>query len=337
MTTGNELDGPTRLADVLPGLMVSIALTNERPEHIPLFLTWHDDDVVVMENNLTRKGVWALDPNRAPGEEVLRIEIEDVVGSLVMESSMGRLSTTEMELLTWLFGQWHRGEQVEEPWVRTSLRAISEAFATEWGGSRAHFIKEMLRRLHRVRFEAEVYDAKAGKKVTRMFNILDYVAITEPTEEHRLGRWTDENAPVVIKIGEFIHQQLRLGHYHRYSWRVLRGQLKTPLAKRLFLFVDGQRGWHVPEGWLYERKLDDRLFQTLGMSDTNRWRSIRRLRAALDEIRAVEPRYLRLELLADADGGLKLSRLKRDAGGPSRDGDASSPDPQFSGAPLDSD
>ena len=316
MSRTADSGGPTSIGDelraALPELLASIKVVDERPEHVRLELAWRDDDVVLMENNLQRKGVWALNPDRTPVQDVLRFETEDVVGTLVMESSMGRLSTTEMELLTWIFGQWHRREEVDEPWVRTSLRAINEAFATQWGGSRAQFIKEMLRRLHRVRFEAEVYDAKRGKKVTRMFNILDYVEISEASPENRLGRWTAENAPVVLKIGEFIHQQLRLGQYHRYSWRTLRGQLKTPLAKRLFIFLDGQRGRRVREGWLYERRLDDRLLETLGIRDTNRPRSIARIRTALAEIHTIEPRYLRLELQPDAEGGLKVTRLKRD-------------------------
>src|ERR1017187_95215 len=133
MSRTADSGGSTPIGDeiraAIPGLMASLTVVDERPEHVRLQLAWRDDDVVLMENNLQRKGVWSLNPDRAPVQDVLRFETEDVVGTLVMESSMGRLSTTEMELLTWIFGQWHRREEVDEPWVRTSPRAINEAVA----------------------------------------------------------------------------------------------------------------------------------------------------------------------------------------------------------------
>jgi hypothetical protein len=51
----------------------------------------------VMENNLSRKGIWAVEPDRQRLE--WRYETEDIVGSLTMEMTLGRLSTFEMELV----------------------------------------------------------------------------------------------------------------------------------------------------------------------------------------------------------------------------------------------
>jgi hypothetical protein len=107
-----------------------------------------DPQHAIVENNLARKGVWSTDPDRSSGptRDVMRIETEDVVGQLIMESSMGRLSTTEMELVSWVFARW-MGQRVRtDAFVHTSLREIAEAFETVWGGSRSRFIKDMLRR-----------------------------------------------------------------------------------------------------------------------------------------------------------------------------------------------
>jgi hypothetical protein len=54
----------------------------------------------VLENNLTRKGIWATDGGRRPKQtetvhqEVLTFETEDIVGRLVMESSLGQLTVS---------------------------------------------------------------------------------------------------------------------------------------------------------------------------------------------------------------------------------------------------
>jgi hypothetical protein len=78
---------------------------------------------------------------------------------------------------------------------------------------------------------------------------------------------------------------------------VLRGALKTPLAKRLYVLLDGQRGRETSQGWLYEHTVDEKLLSSLGVRDRNLSRVRTSLRSACDEIKDAEPqRYLRCEV-----------------------------------------
>ncbi len=323
------MNEPTLLADLIstiPGIdaLTAVHVADERLAHERV-----DPQHAIVENNLARKGVWATDPDRSDGptRDVLRIETDDVVGHLIMESSMGRLSTTEMELVSWVFARWMGQRERKDAFVHTSLREIAEAFETVWGGSRARFIKDMIRRIHGVRFDAEVQetvtDKKTGKpvtkKTTKLFNIFDYVDIIEYKDEmSRAGgpRQSGEGT-VRIKIGEFMHQQLLAGQYRRYDWHILRQRLRSPLAKRLYVYIDSHRGRKVEGGLLYERTIDDQLLVTLGIRDRNRSRAIAKLRTACEQIQASEPTYKALEIRRSADGvNWVLSRLKEDNGTP---------------------
>ena len=96
-----------------------------------------------------------------------------------MESSLGRLSTTEMEMVSWIMAQWERQENPDDAWVHCSLKGLADAFGVRWSGSRAAFIKQGLERLHAVRFKAEVWNHKEGKLKTELFGIFDRVTIVE--------------------------------------------------------------------------------------------------------------------------------------------------------------
>jgi hypothetical protein len=235
-----------------------------------------------------------------------------------MESSLGRLSTTEMEMVSWIMAQRERQENPDDPWVHCSLKGLADAFGVTWSGSRAAFTKEGLERLHAVRFKAEVWNQKEGKLKTELFGIFDRVSIVERKDGY-LARWSVSagNAPVKIKLGDFLHQ-LRLGQFHRYAWHVLRGKLESPLAKRLYIFLDAQRGTETPAGWLYEVRVTQGLFASLGIRDRNISRARTRLRDACAELLGADPSYKELHLREGADGGWVLRRVTTRPGGPQR-------------------
>jgi hypothetical protein len=116
-------------------------------------------------------------------------------------------------------------------------------------------------------------------------------------------------APVRVRLNEFIHQQLQAGQYRRYAWQILRGALRTPLAKRLYVFLDGQKGRETPEGFLYEHAINEQLLATLGIRDRNLSRVRSTMRAACAEIAAAERRYARCEVRESSTGWL-LSTLR---------------------------
>lgn len=306
-------DEPTVIADLLPAIAASI----QSSQGIHRTVTISGPKHVILENNLTRKGIWSADASRDPHQSELVFETEDIVGKLVMESSLGRLSTAEMEMVSWIMAQWERQENPDDPWVHCSLKGLADAFGVTWSGRRAAFIKEGLERLHAVRFKAEVWNHREGKLKTELFGIFDRVSIVERKDSYS-ARWSVEagNAPVKIKIGDFLHQQLKLGQFHRYAWQVLRGKLQSPLAKRLYIFLDAQRGTQIPAGWLYEVRVDQDLFASLGIRDRNISRARTRLREACGELLAADSSYLELHVREGSNGGWVLRRLKARPRGP---------------------
>jgi hypothetical protein len=320
-------DGPS-LGDLLPAIAASI----QSSQGVHRTISVSAPKTVILENNLTRKGIWSADASRDPHQAEIVFETDDIVGKLVMESSLGRLSTTEMEMVSWIMAQWERQENPDDPWVHCSLKGLADAFGVTWSGSRAAFIKEGLERLHAVRFKAEVWNHKEGKLKTELFGIFDRVSIVERKDGYS-ARWSVSagNAPVKIKLGDFLHQQLKLGQFHRYAWHVLRGKLKSPLAKRLYIFLDAQRGTETSAGWLYEVRVTPGLFASLGIRDRNISRARTRLRDACAELHGADPTYTALHLREGADGGWVLRRLKTRPGGPQRVIDAPASQPAVVG------
>lgn len=292
-------DTAARIGDILPDLPALATLTIERAQHRQIRID--AGRYAVLENNLGRKGIWAPDGGRggplevAPHQEVFRFETDDIVGHLIMESSLGRLSVFEMEVVCWVQAKWVVAQNPDDPAVQFHLAELAREFGVQWGGSRAAFLKEALRKLDRVRFTAEVWSQKAGCLVTEHFGIFDRITIVE-RKRQRDGP-TTAPVPVRARFSEFMHDQLRAGQYRRYSWQVLRGALRTPLAKRLYVLLDGQRGRETPQGWLYEHGVDSKLLSSLGVRDRNMSRVRTSLRSACKEIRDAEPeRYVRCEL-----------------------------------------
>ena len=224
-------DTPVHIGELLPAVAMSLDLERAADRKIRV----DSSKYAVLENNLTRKGIWATDGGRRPKltetvhQEVLTFETEDIVGRLVMESSLGQLTVFEMELVSWIMAKWVQKEVPESPTVEFFEAELAREFGVQWGGSRAKFQKEALRKLDRVRFTAEVWSEKTKTLVTEHFGIFDRITIVE-RKKSRAGP-AIRPVPIRARFGEFIHEQLKAGQYRRYSWQVLRGALKTPLAK----------------------------------------------------------------------------------------------------------
>jgi hypothetical protein len=172
-------DTPVRIGELLPAVAMSLDLERAADRQIRV----DSSKYAVLENNLTRKGIWATDGGRRPKltetvhQEVLTFETEDIVGRLVMESSLGQLSVFEMELVSWIMAKWVQKEAPDSPTVEFFEAELAREFGVQWGGSRAKFQKEALRKLDRVRFTAEVWSEKSKTLVTEHFGIFDRITI----------------------------------------------------------------------------------------------------------------------------------------------------------------
>lgn len=303
-------DSTIRLAELLPSAAAALSL--DVVDHRQLHLG--NNRYGVLENNLTRKGIWSTDGGRDRAssqntgqQEVFSFETDDVVGHLVMESSLGRLTVHEMETVSWILAKWVERESPEDPTIEFTLAELARDFGVQWGGSRAKFTKDVLRRLDRVRFTAEVWSHAHQTLVTEHFGIFDRVQIVERKKTRQAP--THGPAPVRVRLNEFIHQQLQAGQYRRYAWQILRGALTTPLAKRLYVFLDGQKGRLTPEGFLYEHAITEQLLATLGIRDRNLSRVRSTMRTACSEIATAERRYTRCEV-RESNTGWVLSTLR---------------------------
>jgi len=288
-------EGPVRIGHLLPNFeqrlaeMVTKAAVVIEPDEVHLELTTQqakqrDLPVIsaLMENNLARKGVWANDPDRKTME--YRYQTEDVIGSLTVEYSLGQLSTFAMELVAWVLGRWSPTSQK----LRFSLRECSRDFDTAWSGQRGEFLKQALRRVAGTRFTGKVWYAASKKHVTTHFGIFDTVEIIERRDQ--VDGPSIEPGTVTITLSSFLVEQLTAQQFVRLDWSVLRGALKAPLARRLYVFLESQRGFK--DGTFYEITIDNQLMETLGSKDKANPRRFRaKLTKAGREIVEADPRY----------------------------------------------
>lgn len=103
------VDEPALIADLLPVFAATVRASHGIHCAVDLRGPQH----VTLENNLSGKGIWSADPARDPHQTELTFEADDIVGKLVMKSSLGQLSTTEMEIVSWMLaGSTVPGHQV---------------------------------------------------------------------------------------------------------------------------------------------------------------------------------------------------------------------------------
>ena len=256
-------------------------ITEQAKEHILPLISGRTP--ARLEYNLSRKGVWATDPNRKVME--FRYETEDIVGSLTVEYSLGELSTHEMQLVAWIMGRWRE----EGPAVEFSLRECAREFGVVWGGSRGRTITEALHRIDRTRFTGKVWDAATKKMMTRHFGIFDDVQILERKDSFDSEGVDLNSGAVRVTLSSFMHEQLKNNQFARLDWAVLRGGIRSALGRRLYAFLEGQKGF--AGGTFYEITVDAKLAHTLGSRDSNPDRFRARLRKAGEEVVAAADRY----------------------------------------------
>jgi hypothetical protein len=240
-----------------------------------------------MERNLARKGVWVTEPDRRQLE--WRYTTEDVVGSLTVEMSLGQLSTFEMELVAWVLGRW-QADRPADGRVTFSLRECAREFGTRWGGSRSEFLKEALRRIDRTRFTGRVWNASSRKHVMRHFGIFDEVETVDYRDSFDGPSF--EPGTVTVKLSGFLVDQLTANQLDKLNWAALRRGIKSPLGKRLYVFLRSQEGFPTADGLrFYENGIDRELTTTLGVRDVQVRRVRSKLTRAGQEIVAADDRY----------------------------------------------
>lgn len=256
----------------------------------------------LIENNLARKGVWSCEPNRSRQE--FRFAGEDVVGSLLVDYSIGQLSVADMRLVAWLLGRWRADEED----ITFTFRGCARDMGLTWGGSRDAAFRDQLTRIHRTRMTARVYNAITGKHQEVLFGILDLVEITD-----RRGSFdgTPEDASVRVRLSSFIADNLGAGHFVRLRWPIL-ASLRPDLAQRLYVYLESQKGFHRDGANMYEVTLDDRLQTSLGSGDRPRRFRVK-LATAGDRICAADPRYQAVSVRPGKTRGAYILSVRRAA------------------------
>ena len=303
----SSTDGPVALNALIPGFderlarVMQLADENRQLAEIEVVqdrTVDHRPPVIhraLMENNLARKSIWAVEPDRTQTEFVYTTE--DVVGSLTIEYSLGQLSTADMELVAWVLGHWRSGSAK----IRFALRDYGRACKVAWGGNKSERLKQAMHRVSRTRFTGRVWEQKTHRYTTRHFGIFDDVVIQERKDSFD-GPALREEGTVTITLSTFVVEQLESGQFFRLNWGILRQGLQNRLSRRLYVFLESQRGFKG--GTLYEIAIDAALIETLGSTDT---KNLPRFRAKLQkagaEIVHEDPRYTEV--------GVRASRTSR--------------------------
>jgi hypothetical protein len=238
------------------------------------------------ENNLSRKGIFHLQPDRAPGTRVGSSDFSDLVGKTSLTVPLGALGASEMDLIAWVMGRWERGSDV----VQFTLREASRAFGLSWNGQVGTRFKERLRRIMATTITGRVWDAKERKHTTTHFSVFDIVHIEERRDQ--LNRPASTPATVTIKFSDWLLSQLKAGQYSDFDWTTYRSKLTTPFTRRLYLLLESHNG--EEEGTVVRFPISRALGNTLGTSDavSNPTRFRRRLREAGDEITKAGIQYV---------------------------------------------
>ena len=261
----------------------------------------------VMENNLSRKGIWAVEPDRHRLE--WRYETEDIVGSLTMEMTLGRLSTFEMELVAWLLGRW---KDEGDGKIRFSLRECTREFGAKWSGQRAEFLREALDRIDGTRFRGTVWERATRRRKRDRFGIVDRIEYVDRSDS--VDGPSTEAAQVTVTLSSFMLEQLRTNQFKRLDWETLRQRIKSPLGKRLYVFLQGQDGFPLEaRSVYYEISIDNTLMETLGCRDRHARRLRVKLARAGREIMEADTRYQEVSIRPARTRGIHVLRMVRTA------------------------
>jgi hypothetical protein len=236
------------------------------------------------ENNLSRKAIFEMRTDRE-AERSGTVTRTDLVGKTTLTFTLGALGPMEMDVIAWTMGQWQRGYE----YVSFSLRELSRALGMSYYGGLAKDMKEALRRIKATTISGRVWDAKERKHTTTHFSIFDVVHIAERRRSED-GPAT-EPATVTVKLSTWILDQLHAGQYSDFDWEGYRGKLKTPLARRLYLLLEGHQG--EQDGTFLRLAINSQLGDTLGTEDAvrNPSRFRARLVAAGNEICSTRSQY----------------------------------------------
>jgi hypothetical protein len=237
------------------------------------------------ENNLSRKGVFLLQPDRASGNAG-GFDFNDLVGRTSLAVPLGALGSSEMDLIVWVMGRWER----DRDFVQFTLREACRAFGLSWNGQVGMRFKERLHRIKAATITGRVWDARERKHTTTHFSVFDLVRI----EGKRFQMRGSEVSPatVTIKLSDWLLSQLQAGQYSDFDWVTYRTRLTTPFSRRLYLLLESHQG--EEEGKFLRLPIGRALGNTLGTSDAtaNPTRLRRRLREAGEEICSAGVSYL---------------------------------------------
>ena len=309
-----HLPGVIERLERLAGLAETHADSASRPPEIVELELFHDTrrahplPVVhaLMENNLARKGIWSNNPDRE--RQVFTYSTEDVIGSLTIDYAMGQLGSADMELVAWVLGQWRE----EQPTVTFTKRGYARALGVAYGGKFAAELDAALERIQATNFKGRVYEHRTKKHVTTLFSIFDTVKLVDRREG--FDGPVIEPGSVMITLSKFVVDQMLLAQYVRLDWSILRGKLRSPLAKRLYVFLSSQQGF---EDGRYEIGITAKLVETLGSKDhSNPARFRHKLAEAGAEIVAAGTPFAEIRIRARATergGGYVLSAMRRAA------------------------
>lgn len=258
-----------------------------------------------LENNLSRKGIFEMRPDRTFRGTVERT---DLVGKTTLTFTLGALGPLEMDLVAWTMGQW----RADRDRISFSLREVARSFGLSWKGQLGHEVKEALRRIRGVTITGRVWDAQQRKHTTKHFGIFDEVDIVE--ERATENGPATAPATVTVTLSAWLVGQLRAGQYSDIDWDGYKGRLgHTHFARRLFLLIESQEG--DGDGLVYRTRIDKTFADTMATDEftTNPSRFRSRLRKAGEQIADTHRHYEAITVKAGERRGEYWLEVRRSA------------------------
>ncbi len=238
-------------------------------------------DRACVETNLARKGLWRPSTAKNEGGELVRLlDSTDQLGPVQRIDVGPPLGALAFDVIVWACSRWRERGETEVRHVPFTLQALGDDLGWRRGGGTNGELTRVLDALRQATFRARVYNARLAETRIDTFGLLDRWERGEPD---RAGRAA---TPGFLVLGDWLQEQLCRKHVTFVNWSELRS-LRSATARRLFVYLESERF----VGSVWQRRVDEPLLTTLGITATKPFHKRATLKRAAMEVTSAQNHY----------------------------------------------
>lgn len=218
-----------------------------------------------IENNLGRRAVFALSGGEGGEDSEVGSEtVRDIIGNLTREYTWGRLKAREMDICTWLGGQW---DPSNGGVVSFTLRELQRGLGISWNGQLGRELRDALRRMKGTTITGRFYDRGLKRYKEHSYNIIDELWMHDVRNSI-----DDDDSPggrITLRLGNFMVRQFENGQYAELDMDKYRHEkmARYPKCRRLYQFLECEEGDKGSDGQRVTVEINPQLGATLGSKD----------------------------------------------------------------------